>query len=82
MCFSLTRQPLTGSCQHLQVQAQDSELKKRKRPKAAVGPGKLAKKGKSSKGLDLVGKWAAVRKDLVGFAPCRVRMLALSSHLL
>ena len=54
---------LTACVQHIQ----ETEAKKRKRAKAPVGLGQLAaKKKKSTKGVGgLIGKWAAVRKDLV-----------------
>lgn len=47
-------------------QAQEAEARKRKRPKAPVGPGQLAaKKKKGTKGVSgLIDKWQAVRKDL------------------
>lgn len=53
------------------MQAAETEQKKRKRSKAPVSSSKPVKKGKSSKGLNLVDKWQAVRKDLVSWPTLR-----------
>ena len=51
----------------LHEQAQETEAKKRKRPKAPVGLGQLAaKKKKGTKGISsMIDKWQAVRKEEV-----------------
>lgn len=51
------------------AQAQEADVKKRKRPKAPVGLGQLpAKKKKGTKGMSsMIDKWQAVRKEEVRF---------------
>ena len=63
------------------MQGTEADQKKRKRPKAPVSSSKLAvKKGKSSKGLGLVNKWQAVRKDLVSHSGHRELLLSGVLH--